>query len=112
MSQENLSSGFSTRPGTNRAVQPQKMARGLKLPIKKVEGLYYQCSQNKGPDQLCSYRLLTCVFVFAFAKSRFSHDEANYISTIITMLCYYFCMYEIILYSQRSRVLEDRCVGR
>ena len=30
----------------------------------------YPCSENKGADQL------VCVFVFAFAKSRFSHDEA------------------------------------
>ena len=28
------------------------MARGLKLRIKKVEGLYYLCSENKGADQL------------------------------------------------------------
>ena len=32
-SQDNLSLGFSTRPDTNKAVQPQKMARGLKLLI-------------------------------------------------------------------------------
>ena len=30
-SQENLSSGFTTRSYTNRAVQPQKMARGMKF---------------------------------------------------------------------------------
>ena len=28
------------------------MARGLKLRIKKVEGLYYLCSENKGADEL------------------------------------------------------------
>ena len=39
---------------TNRAVQPQKMARGLTSQIKKVEG--YQCSENKGADQLRGYR--------------------------------------------------------
>ena len=31
------SSGLS---GTNRAVRPQKMARGLKFRVKEVEGLY------------------------------------------------------------------------
>ena len=36
---ENLSSGFPTRSDTNRAVQPQKMARGLEFPILEVEGL-------------------------------------------------------------------------
>ena len=41
---------------TNRAVQPQKMAGGLKFRIKKVEGLYYLCSENKGADQLRGYR--------------------------------------------------------
>ena len=32
------------------------MARGLKFWIKKVEGLYYPCSENKGADQLRGYR--------------------------------------------------------
>ena len=43
---------FPTRSDTNQAVQLQKMARGLKFRIKKVEGLYYLCSENKGADQL------------------------------------------------------------
>ena len=41
-----------TRSDTNRAVQPQKIVRGLKFLIKEVEGLYYQCNKNKGADQL------------------------------------------------------------
>ena len=49
---ENQSSGFPTRSDTNRAVQPQKMASGLKFRIKVVEGLYYPYSENKGADQL------------------------------------------------------------
>ena len=40
----------------NQAVQLQKMARGLKFRIKKVEGLYYLYSENKGADQLRGYR--------------------------------------------------------
>ena len=38
---------------TNRAIQPQKMARGLKFWIKKVEGLYYvaKTSSPKGNDR-------------------------------------------------------------
>ena len=44
--------GVSTRSHSNQAVQPHKMARGLKFLIKKVEGLYYLCSENKGADQL------------------------------------------------------------
>ena len=41
---------------TNWAVQLQTMARGLKFRIKKVEGSYYLCSENKGADQLRGYR--------------------------------------------------------
>ena len=44
-----------TRPDTNRAVQSQKMVRGWKLWILKVEELYYPSSENKGADQLRSY---------------------------------------------------------
>ena len=42
-----LSSGFLTRSETNRAVQPQKVARGLKFGILIEEGLYYLSSENK-----------------------------------------------------------------
>ena len=38
-----------------------------------MEGLYYPCSGNKGADQLRGYR-----DVFAYAKSRFSHNEAHF----------------------------------
>ena len=44
-----------TRSDTNRPVQSQKMARGWKFWILKVEELYYTCSENKGADQLRSY---------------------------------------------------------
>ena len=37
---------------TNRAVQPQKIARDMKFRIKEVEGLYYPCSENKGEADL------------------------------------------------------------
>ena len=47
---------FTTWSDTNQAVQLQKMAGGLKFWIKKVEGLYYLCSENKGTDQLRGYR--------------------------------------------------------
>ena len=46
---------FLKRSHTNRAVQAQKMARDWKFWIKKVEELYYPCSENKGADQLRSY---------------------------------------------------------
>ena len=47
--------GFPTRSDTNRAVQLQKISRGIKYRIQEVEGLYYSCSENKGADQLRSY---------------------------------------------------------
>ena len=47
---------FPTWSDTNLAVQLQKMARGLKFRIWKVEELYYLCSENKGADQLRGYR--------------------------------------------------------
>ena len=68
---------FPTWSDTNRAVQPQKMARGLKFRIWKIEGLYYLCSENKGADQLRGSHEADQLFVFAYAKSRFSHDEAH-----------------------------------
>ena len=42
---------FPTWSDTNQAVQLQKMARGLKLRIRKVEGLYYLYSESKDADQ-------------------------------------------------------------
>ena len=55
-------SWFPTWSDTKQAVQIQKMARGLNCRIKKLGGLYYPCSENKGADELI------CVFVFAYAK--------------------------------------------
>ena len=43
---------FLNRSDINQAVQAQKMARSLKFWIKKVDELYYPCSENKGADQL------------------------------------------------------------
>ena len=64
------------------------MARVLKFRFYEEEGLYYPCSENKDADQLRGYReadlrvtaKLICVFVFAYAKSRFSHNEAHIIN--------------------------------
>ena len=49
---------FPTWYDTNKAVQLQKMARGLKFRILEVEGLYmsYLCSKHKGNDPLRGYR--------------------------------------------------------
>ena len=58
---------FSTWSDTNRAVQSQKMARGLKFRILKEKGLYYPFSGNKGADQLRGHReadLRLCFRIF------------------------------------------------
>ena len=47
---------FPTWSDTNQAVKLQKMAGGLELRIKRVEELYYLCSENKGADQFRVYR--------------------------------------------------------
>ena len=56
------------------------MVRVFKFQIKEVEGLCYLCSENKGNDQLHGY------FVFAYAKSRFSHDPAHLLYFQLTVL--------------------------
>ena len=53
------------------------MARCSKFRIYEVEGLYYQCSQNKGADQLCGYREADLRLCFRICKNRFSHNEAH-----------------------------------
>ena len=59
---------FLTRFDTNWAVQLQKMARGLKFWIQKVERLYYLCSENKGADQLRGYREADLRLCFRICK--------------------------------------------
>ena len=59
---------FPTWSNTNQAVQLQKMARGLKFQIKKVEGFYYLCSENKGADQLRGYREADLPLCFCICK--------------------------------------------
>ena len=77
-SQENRSSGFPTRSDTNRAVQPQKMARGLKFRIKKVEGLYYLCGEIKGADQLRGYREADLRLCFRMCKKPVFSQRGSY----------------------------------
>ena len=80
-----------TWPYTNQAVQPQKMARELKFPILREDGLHYWCSENKGANQLRGY----CIFVFAYAKKRFSYNEALILDAILVygLLVLYLLMF-------------------
>ena len=59
---------FPTWSDTNQAVQLQKMARGLKFRIYKVERLYYLCSVNKDADQLRGYREADLRLCFGICK--------------------------------------------
>ena len=68
---------FPTWSDTNQAVQLQKMARGLKFRIKKVEVTYYLCSEKKALISFAVTAKLICVFVFAYAKRWFSHDAVH-----------------------------------
>ena len=68
---------FSTRTETNRAVQSQKMDRGLTFRFKKVEGLYYLCSENKGADQLRGYREADLRLCFCICRMLVSYDAPH-----------------------------------
>ena len=75
---------YQVQSDTNRAVQPQKMSRGLIFQYKEVEELYYQCSENKGADQFGSYREADLRLCFGiYAKSGFSNDTAHIVADIV-----------------------------
>ena len=63
---EKMSSGYPTRYGTKRAVQPQRMAGGLQFRMKEETGLNYISSRNKGADRTYNKK--------SYAKSKFSLD--------------------------------------
>ena len=64
-----------TRYDTNRTVKSQKMAIGLKFRI------WRSCTicvaETKALISFAFTAKLICVFVFAYTKSRFSHDGAH-----------------------------------
>ena len=62
--------GGSDQSDTNRAVQSHKIVRDLKLWIYEVEGLYNQCSENKGADQLRGYREADLRLCFHICQNR------------------------------------------
>ena len=64
---------------TNQAMQSQKMAKGLKFWIMKVEGLDY-VAKTKALISFAVSAKLICVFVFAYSKCWFSHDAAQMFS--------------------------------
>ena len=79
---ENWYSGFPTRSDTNRAVQAQKKARILKSGVYVEEELYYPRSENKGADQLCSFRILgkNPVFPYGVILRKDAHVVYRFLS--------------------------------
>ena len=61
------------------------MARGLKFRIKKVERLHYVV-KTKALISCAVTAQLICAFVFAYAKSCFSHEAAHFIEKSVWQL--------------------------
>ena len=57
------------------------MARGLKFGVQKVEGLYYV--KTKAQISFTVTAKLICVFVFAYAKSRYSLDIMRQTASLV-----------------------------
>ena len=92
--------GFPTRSHTNRAVKSQKMARGLKFRMQIEEGLYYLCSENKGADQLRSYREADLCLSFRICKKPvFSRRGSNG----VVIYTYTLSWQQVSFYSKASR---------
>ena len=53
------------------------MARGLKFWMQKVEGCTIYVAKTKGLISCAVTAQLICAFVFAYTKSRFSHDVVH-----------------------------------
>ena len=60
----------------NRAVQPERVPRGLTFRFNRVKGLYYLCCETKALISCAVTEQLTCAFNFAYAKSKVSSDAA------------------------------------
>ena len=57
------------------------MARGLKNWIKEVGGIVISIAKTKALISCAVTAQRICFFVFAYAKSRFSHNEAHMTSS-------------------------------
>ena len=87
------------------------MARSLKFRIKKVEGLYHLCSENKGTDQLSGYREADLGLCFRNCKKpvfsrrgSFEMQTANRKRLATTML---FCsnwVPQIMFYEENAKI--------
>ena len=72
---------FQTWFDTNRAAQPQKMARDLKFGFRKKRDCTIRVGKTKALISFAVTAKLICAFVFAYAKHWFSHDAAHVSTT-------------------------------
>ena len=73
--------GFLTWYDTNQPVQSKKMAKSLEFRIyRKKRDCTIYVAKTKALISFGVTAKLICVFVFAYAKGRFSHDAAHMIS--------------------------------
>ena len=87
--------GFPTRSDTNRAVQLQKVARGLKFRIYEVQGFYYLCSENKGADQLCGYSEADLRLCFRICKKPVFSRRGSYVVDAILIHIHNIRLYDL-----------------
>ena len=71
---KNPSSGFPTMSDTKRIEQPLKIARGMKFGLRKWRNCTFYVAKTKALISCAVTEQLICAFVFAYAKSSFSHD--------------------------------------
>ena len=79
------------------------MARGLKFRIKKVEALYYLCSENKGADQLRGHREADLRLCFRICKYPVFSRRGSFkvlfgvigIRFLSDIVCLFICSYPI-----------------
>ena len=75
---ENLYSWFPARSDTNKAVQPQRMAGETRnFVFRKKRDRTIFVAETKAMISCTIIAQLICVFVFAYKKSRFSHEAAH-----------------------------------
>ena len=80
---ENRPSGFPPWSDTNRSVHQQKMIRGLDFLKRECT---IQVAKSKALISFAVTAMLICVFVFTYAKIRFSHVAAQIMSKFVNYL--------------------------
>ena len=69
--------GFFNLVPHNLGCTSTKIASGLKFRIKEVEGFTIRASKTKALVSIVVTAKLICVFVYAYAKSRFSNGATH-----------------------------------